>query len=379
MSEGFSNPVANAIGTLVRNLMKSVNYIAGVSGWRISRDGSAEFSDVTIRGEFDLGGNTPGTARIVMSQTLPAPLNTFTWSNTIFGANNYHYTEGIIIYGPGDDTTYQYLCQVSQSSSPSGSRIFHLGQVIAGAVLVDANGNPKVQEWNYQTASPNLHHWFHSDEFKAEVLDFAGNVNQVAIGVGSAGIVSRTVGGGAFVTGHTTVTIDNVAAGGGIGINPGSQGVGINGGPFSVNSGSEYRLDGTKTRVQTDNKFVRANAAISPNAVFTVVPGMTTTITSVRANALLELTVIGDVQEIGSSTTTSIGCFFVDGVQVTSPQLIFSGQTLVGLRATIGQQHEINVAAAGNHTVDFRVQNTGSSTAHQFAASHSTLKVIVTE
>lgn len=47
---GFSNPIANAAGTLVRAVMKSVDFVAGVAGWQITRDGSAEFNDGTFRG-----------------------------------------------------------------------------------------------------------------------------------------------------------------------------------------------------------------------------------------------------------------------------------------------------------------------------------------
>ena len=41
-------PVAGS--TLVRPAIKSPNYVAGVSGWSINRDGSAEFNNITARG-----------------------------------------------------------------------------------------------------------------------------------------------------------------------------------------------------------------------------------------------------------------------------------------------------------------------------------------
>lgn len=40
---------------LVRSGIRSENYVTGVSGWRIARDGSAEFSDAVIRGELIVG------------------------------------------------------------------------------------------------------------------------------------------------------------------------------------------------------------------------------------------------------------------------------------------------------------------------------------
>lgn len=50
--EGFNNPIVAASGTLIRELMKSANYVAGALGWQISRNGDAEFNDVTVRGEL---------------------------------------------------------------------------------------------------------------------------------------------------------------------------------------------------------------------------------------------------------------------------------------------------------------------------------------
>ena len=48
----FSNPITGGQGTLVRPAIKSPNYSAGVSGWSINKDGSAEFNNLTLRGTF---------------------------------------------------------------------------------------------------------------------------------------------------------------------------------------------------------------------------------------------------------------------------------------------------------------------------------------
>lgn len=50
MSEGFANAIIGGAETLIRSAMKSVNYVANIAGWRLSRDGDAELNDVTIRG-----------------------------------------------------------------------------------------------------------------------------------------------------------------------------------------------------------------------------------------------------------------------------------------------------------------------------------------
>lgn len=46
----WSDPIAASDGSLVFPAIKSINYVPTVSGWKIDRNGSAEFSDVTVRG-----------------------------------------------------------------------------------------------------------------------------------------------------------------------------------------------------------------------------------------------------------------------------------------------------------------------------------------
>jgi hypothetical protein len=47
----FSNPIVGGT-TLIRKAIKSPNYVAGVSGWTINVDGTAEFNNVTVRGDL---------------------------------------------------------------------------------------------------------------------------------------------------------------------------------------------------------------------------------------------------------------------------------------------------------------------------------------
>jgi hypothetical protein len=51
-SPGFNNSILAGMGTLIRAMIQSPNYVAGVSGWTINKDGSAEFNNLTIRGTF---------------------------------------------------------------------------------------------------------------------------------------------------------------------------------------------------------------------------------------------------------------------------------------------------------------------------------------
>jgi hypothetical protein len=52
MAEGFSNPIIGGSGGLVYPSIHSPNYVNGVSGWTIRKDGSAEFSGLVLRGTF---------------------------------------------------------------------------------------------------------------------------------------------------------------------------------------------------------------------------------------------------------------------------------------------------------------------------------------
>lgn len=52
MTTPFNDPVVGGQGALIRQWIKSPDYVPGVSGWQIARDGSAEFNNLVIRGTF---------------------------------------------------------------------------------------------------------------------------------------------------------------------------------------------------------------------------------------------------------------------------------------------------------------------------------------
>lgn len=70
----FTNPITGNNGALLIPAIKSPDYVAGVSGWSINKDGSAEFNDLTVRftaglvaqdcGTANAGGATFSTRRI---------------------------------------------------------------------------------------------------------------------------------------------------------------------------------------------------------------------------------------------------------------------------------------------------------------------------
>lgn len=67
---GFRNAIVSGL-TLVREAIQSVGYVPGSSGWAINRDGSAEFSDATVRGELDVSSPSGQHVRINSSGLFP--------------------------------------------------------------------------------------------------------------------------------------------------------------------------------------------------------------------------------------------------------------------------------------------------------------------
>lgn len=109
----FPNPITGAQGALVYPRIKSPNYVAGVSGWSIEKDGSAEFNDVVVRGEvnvIDADGSyvkiineDPGDGAIIEMRpadsvgTVNAPARIATGTDPVTGSL------GIVITGPDID------------------------------------------------------------------------------------------------------------------------------------------------------------------------------------------------------------------------------------------------------------------------------------
>lgn len=69
----FSNPVVGGEnGELIRQSIQSPDYVTGVSGWTINRDGSAEFNNVTIRFELGTGSilvGDPSNPQVAIGST----------------------------------------------------------------------------------------------------------------------------------------------------------------------------------------------------------------------------------------------------------------------------------------------------------------------
>jgi len=106
----FEDPVVSGT-VLVRPAIRSPNYSAGVTGWTINVDGSAEFSDVVMRGEVYVGPSSDGSYVRIWNQdpgsgavielrpgdsvgVVDAPAYLATGDDPVFGAG------GVVLSGP---------------------------------------------------------------------------------------------------------------------------------------------------------------------------------------------------------------------------------------------------------------------------------------
>ena len=90
---GFQNAPIDQNGRLVVPALQSPNFAPGVEGWRIGKDGSAEFNDVVMRGELDVEGSDGSYVRalaqgghadvMLQPQTVPG----FTWTPALLTAD----------------------------------------------------------------------------------------------------------------------------------------------------------------------------------------------------------------------------------------------------------------------------------------------------
>lgn len=123
----FGNP---AIGgqILVRPAIQSPDYVPGTSGWRIARDGSAEFNNLNLRGTGLFG--TPGGQRVEISNT--GVISIYDSSNNLVGRWN---AAQFFIQNP---TTLAYInAQINGSNVTLGLRPPSIaGHTVGSAQLV---------------------------------------------------------------------------------------------------------------------------------------------------------------------------------------------------------------------------------------------------
>lgn len=179
---GANNSILAGAGTLIRTMIQSPNYVPGVSGWTINKDGSAEFNNLTVRGQF-LGTNfiinthgiffyspTEATGNLVLAIAPAAGTDSF--GNA--------YPQGILIADPAimlfpSGQSFENNTAFIQSafSAPAVNQFLQLllsgpSTTTAGArdlVLIELNSAAKDNssnangELNYQGSNGALHEY----------------------------------------------------------------------------------------------------------------------------------------------------------------------------------------------------------------------------
>lgn len=201
----FTNEVIGTNGVLIRNWLQSSNYIAGVSGWQITKAGSAEFNNGTFRGSIEVGSldeqhfivNNPATGDVVdiydNTNTLVTKIDKFgeiistngTDSALMFG-NGFNFVDFAAppgsyggMSGHSRSTSSQVVIDSGRISGGSSSTIFFTDNVLGpgGQPTLIAEqrglGQGALVQTDTYSASNNYQH----EEIYTVTTDASGNAN----------------------------------------------------------------------------------------------------------------------------------------------------------------------------------------------------------
>jgi hypothetical protein len=132
---GFAHDIAGGQGNLIVTSLQSPNFVSGVSGWQVSRNGNAQFNSLSIRGTFlGLDYEITPNGLFFYSGNLPSPLN----SNPYFANANQNQPNGAG-WGASNGSF-----SVS-SSPPSGAPYVYAGMYVNNGIgpgALEENGTP---------------------------------------------------------------------------------------------------------------------------------------------------------------------------------------------------------------------------------------------
>jgi hypothetical protein len=136
---GFSNSIIGGAAALIRAAIKSPNFVSGLIGWSVNKDGTAEFQNVVFRGTFS------GTQFIISSSGaffysgVPAADNLIASIAAVAGTDAYGnaYENGVVTY------------------SVKSATLTMLTQIIGDTVAFKAITDPSVG-YTYFTSAPAM-------------------------------------------------------------------------------------------------------------------------------------------------------------------------------------------------------------------------------
>lgn len=143
---GFSNTVIGGASKLIRAAIQSPNYVAGLVGWSINKDGTAEFNDATFRGTIVVSdvnqsvliyAGTPAVDNLILSIAPNAGTDAFGTNYPQGFATYARHPHG---YGP------MYLLNAFTGGNPATQGAYHIwgtgggNGVPAGEYLIGSPG-----------------------------------------------------------------------------------------------------------------------------------------------------------------------------------------------------------------------------------------------
>jgi hypothetical protein len=121
---GFANDIIGGAATLIRAAVQSANFVSNVSGWQITKNGDAQFNNLTIRGSFNGNDFIINSAGIFIYSGTPAFGNLIISIASSIGSDSFGnpYDADLVVYGPGAsyvqiaDGVINFQATASQSS-----------------------------------------------------------------------------------------------------------------------------------------------------------------------------------------------------------------------------------------------------------------------
>lgn len=214
---GFSNSVLGGVGNLIRSWIQSVPFVSGSTGWRISKNGNAEFNNITVRGNVIITtvdgvfvySGTPAAGNLV--ESLAGAAGTDAVGNA--------YPAGYAAYNPTDGLIVNISTTGLNLPGVSG-QLLNIRKLLTGHYTENVN---TVKQYDFMDSGSTLHTF-------AELL--AGGF-QIDVGI----LVSRNpvgpytnVAPAVAETWHNLVLNAGFAASGSVVGTPGYQYEAVNGG-----------------------------------------------------------------------------------------------------------------------------------------------------
>lgn len=213
MGDGFANAIIGGAEELIRSGMRSENYAAGSMGWRVGRNGDAEFNGGTFRGTVVIGSMG---SQITITDVIPPELEAFYVTSGVFSE-----LSTAVIQIEGGDGSYTYFIGGHNSIVPFTA--WAIGIVYSdGTVLQQLNGS-----YFPATGVSQLDLGNTDDDFRTVTQGFANLLGMEVNG-------GATFNAALFANGN--LTVDSTLSGADINL--------INGAALEMDSQSDLNFNG---------------------------------------------------------------------------------------------------------------------------------------